>query len=341
MFAIAKEMMKKFLFYLLTLVLLTGCGPEGSKFRLAGRLRNINLGQFLVYSPDGGFVGIDTIKVQNGRFSYEREVRKDVTLILVFPNFSEQAVFASPGEEVEIKGDATHLKEMTIKGTDENDELTKLRTRLNKLTPPEIPAAVAQYIEEEPTSIVSIYLLDKYFVNAKTPDYVEAQRLAGLMLKANPDNGRLRKLKTQLDGLKNSRLQAMLPVVSAKDLDDKQVSTNQLKGKVGVISTWATWNYPSTDVQRRLRKLQKKYPQNLSLISICMDGDKRECKKRVERDSLMWSVICDGQMFQNQMVQQLGLFVIPSMIVTNKQGKIIARDLEPNKVEEELEKLLK
>lgn len=341
MFAIAKEMMKKFLFYLLTLVLLTGCGPEGSKFRLAGRLRNINLGQFLVYSPDGGFVGVDTIKVQNGRFSYEREVRKDVTLILVFPNFSEQAVFASPGEEVEIKGDATHLKEMTIKGTDENDELTKLRTRLNKLTPPEIPAAVAQYIEEEPTSIVSIYLLDKYFVNAKTPDYVEAQRLAGLMLKANPDNGRLRKLKTQLDGLKNSRLQAMLPVVSAKDLDDKQVSTNQLKGKVGVISTWATWNYPSTDVQRRLRKLQKKYPQNLSLISICMDGDRRECKKRVERDSLMWSVICDGQMFQNQMVQQLGLFVIPSMIVTNKQGKIIARDLEPNKVEEELEKLLK
>lgn len=333
--------MKKFLFYLLTLVLLTGCGPEGNKFRLAGRLRNINLGQFLVYSPDGGFVGVDTIKVQNGRFSYEREVRKDVTLILVFPNFSEQAVFASPGEEVEIKGDATHLKEMTIKGTDENDELTKLRTRLNKLTPPEIPAAVAQYIEEEPTSIVSIYLLDKYFVNAKTPDYVEAQRLAGLMLKANPDNGRLRKLKTQLDGLKNSRLQAMLPVVSAKDLDDKQVSTNQLKGKVGVISTWATWNYPSTDVQRRLRKLQKKYPQNLSLISICMDGDKRECKKRVERDSLMWSVICDGQMFQNQMVQQLGLFVIPSMIVTNKQGKIVARDLEPNKVEEELEKLLK
>lgn len=333
--------MKKFLFYLLTLVLLTGCGPEGNKFRLAGRLRNINLGQFLVYSPDGGFVGVDTIKVQNGRFSYEREVRKDVTLILVFPNFSEQAVFASPGEEVEIKGDATHLKEMTIKGTDENDELTKLRTRLNKLTPPEIPAAVAQYIEEEPTSIVSIYLLDKYFVNAKTPDYVEAQRLAGLMLKANPDNGRLRKLKTQLDGLKNSRLQAMLPVVSAKDLDDKQVSTNQLKGKVGVISTWATWNYPSTDVQRRLRKLQKKYPQNLSLISICMDGDKRECKKRVDRDSLMWSVICDGQMFQNPMVQQLGLFVIPSMIVTNKQGKIIARDLEPNKVEEELEKLLK
>ena len=333
--------MKKILFTLLTLLLLTSCGPSGNQFRLAGRLRNINQGQFLVYSPDGAFAGIDTIKVQNGRFAYEKEVRKDITLMLVFPNFSEQAVFASPGEEVEIKGDATHLKEMTITGTDENDELTKLRIRLNKLTPPEITAAVAEYIQEEPSSMISIYLLDKYFVNAKTPDYAEAQRLATLMLKANPDNGRLHKLKKQLDGLKNSRLQAMLPVVSSTDINGKSISTSQVKGKIGVISTWATWNFPSTDIQRKLRKLQKQYPKELSLISICIDGDKRECKKRVDRDSLLWTIVCDEQMFQTPIVQQLGLFVVPSMVVTNKQGKIVARDIEPNKVVEELEKFLK
>ena len=311
--------MKKILFTLLALLLLTSCGPSGNQFRLAGRLRNINQGQFLVYSPDGAFVGIDTIKVQNGRFAYEKEVRKDVTLMLVFPNFSEQAVFASPGEEVE----------------------TKLRIRLNKLTPPEITAAVAEYIQEEPSSMISIYLLDKYFVNAKTPDYAEAQRLATLMLKANPDNGRLHKLKKQLDGLKNSQLQAMLPVVSSTDINGKSISTSQVKGKIGVISTWATWNFPSTDIQRKLRKLQKQYPQELSLISICIDGDKRECKKRVDRDSLLWTIVCDEQMFQTPIVQQLGLFVVPSMVVTNKQGKIIARDIEPNKVVEELEKFLK
>jgi hypothetical protein len=41
------------------------------------------------------------------------------------------------------------------------------------------------------------------------------------------------------------------------------------------------------------------------------------------------------------MVQQLGLFVVPAMIVTNKQGKIVAQDIEANKVEEEIGKLLK
>ena len=317
------------------------CGPEGNKFRLSGRLRNINQGEFLVYSPDGGFVGVDTIKVQSGRFSYEREVRNDVTLFIVFPNFSEQAVFASPGEEVEIKGDVTHLKDITIEGTDENEELTKLRMRINKLTPPEIPAAVAEFIKDNPTSIVSSYLLDRYFVNAKTPDYVEGQRLAALMLKANPDNGRLRKLKKQLDGLKSGRLQATLPTFSTTDIDGKKITNHQLKGKVGVISTWATWHYASLDIQRKLRKLQKKYPQTLSLISVCLDGDKHECRRRVERDSLEWSVICDGQLFQTPLIQQLGLNVVPSMVVVNKQGRIVARDLEVNKVEEEIEKLLK
>ena len=322
-------------------LLFASCGPEGSKFRFSGRLRNINQGQFLVYSPDGGFVGVDTIKVQSGRFSYEREVRKTVTLMIVFPNFSEQVVFASPGEEVEIKGDATHLKDITIKGTDENDELTKLRARINKLTPPEIPAAVAQYIEENPVSLVSFYLLDKYFVNTKTPDYVEGQRLAALMLKADPDNGRLRKLKKQLDGLKNGRLQAVLPSFSVTDIKGQKVTNAQLKGKVGVISTWTTWHFVSCDIQRKLRKLQKKHPQDLSFVSICLDADKRECQKRIDRDSLLWPMVCDGQLFQTPLVQQLGLHVVPAMVVVNKQGRIVARDLEANKVEEEIEKLLK
>lgn len=326
--------------YLFTFLLLS-CGPEGNKFRLSGRLRNINQGEFLIYSPDGGFVGVDTIKVRNGRFAYEKEVRNMVTLIIVFPNFSEQAVFATPGEEVEIKGDATHLKEMTIKGTDENDELTKLRARVNKLTPPEIPGAIAQFIEENPTSIVSMYLLDKYFVSAKEPDYSEGQRLAALMLKADPDNGRIRKLEKQLVGLKNSRLQISLPPFTATDYKGRKINSSEMKGKVGVITTWASWNYPSTEIQRKLRRLQRKYPNQLSLVSICLDGAKKEVQQRVNRDTLDWAVVWDGKLFETPLVQQLGLFVVPSIIIVNKQGKIVARDMELNKVEQEIEKFLK
>lgn len=332
--------MKRWLIGLVLSSLLIGCGSDGRIFRLQGRLRNLNQGEFLIYSPDGGFVGVDTIKVRDGRFSYEKEIRNEVTFVILFPNYSEQAVFAEPGEEVEIKGDATHLKEMTIKGTDDNDELTKLRQRINRLTPPEIPPVIVEYIENHPQSLVSRYLVDKYFILAEQPDYQQAYRLVSLMLKEDPDNGKLRKQRQQLEGLRHNRLQGTLPSFSVTDTKGVKVTNAQLKGKVNVITTWASWNHQSTDIQRRLQKLRKNLP-DLFLLSICLDGDKKECQRRIERDSLNWSVVFDGKMFDSPLVTQLGMLTIPSMIVTDARGRIIKRNLRPEVLEQELGGLLK
>ena len=52
---------------------------------------------------------MDTIKVVGGRFTYEMPCHDDCTLMIVFPNFSEQPIFAESGESVELKGDASHF----------------------------------------------------------------------------------------------------------------------------------------------------------------------------------------------------------------------------------------
>lgn len=321
------------------IVILVGCGSESGKFRLQGRLRNLNQGEFLIYSSDGGFVGIDTIKVRDGRFSYEQKVRNEATFIIIFPNYSEQVVFAESDGKVEIKGDATHLKELVITGTDNNKELTRLRQRVNRLTPPEVQPVIVEYIKEHPQSIVSTYLLNKYFIFGQQPDYHQAYQLVSLMLKKNPDNGRLRKLAGQLEGLQYSQEKKILPVFSTTDMKGKKITNGQLRSKVNVISTWASWNYQSTDIQRRLQKIRKKHPE-ISLLSICLDGDKRECQRKIDRDSLQWAIVWDGKMFQTPIVEKLGLFTVPSVLITNHQGRIIKCNLKPNDIESEIEKIL-
>ena len=87
----------------------------------------MNQGEFYVYSPDGDIDGIDTIKVVGGRFTFERPCERPVMLMLVFPNFSEQPIFAEPGKSVEIKADASHMKEMEVKGTKANEQMTTFR----------------------------------------------------------------------------------------------------------------------------------------------------------------------------------------------------------------------
>lgn len=324
-----------------TMLLLASCGAESGKFRLEGRLRNMNQGEFWVFSPDGAIDGIDTIKVRDGRFSYEIPLLSEATLIVVFPNYSEQPVFAKSGKKVSIKGDATHLKEMIIQGSDENEDMTTLRMELNDLTPPDIPAAVSTFITENPASLVSIYLVQRYFIHAEEPDYQQAAKLVNIMMEANPDNGQLMLLKKQLASLQGGAVKSRLPKFTVVDVKGRKVTEGDLKCKANVVTAWATWSYQSDNMQNRLAQLKKRYGDQLGVVSICVDGSPENCRRRIARDSLKWSTVCDGRMFESPLMAKFGLGDVPSNIVINGQGRIVARNLTVKKLEEQIEKMLK
>lgn len=336
-----KVAVKSLLPFYLFAFLLVSCGPDGNSFRIEGRLRHMNQGEFYVYSPDGGIKGLDTIKVHEGRFAYETMLRDGATFVVIFPNFSELAVFGKPGEKAVIKGDASHMKEMTVKGGDDNEEMTKLRMELNRLTPPEIPKAVEAFIKEHQTSTASIYLLKRYFVADRRPDYKKAAQLTKMLLKANPDNGQLIELDKQLKGLQGAALK-QLPKFTATDVKGRRITEKDLKAKVNVVSAWASWNAQSTDMQRRLKDKKKQYGDKLAIVSICLDGSAAECKRRVvERDSLTWSTVCDGRMWDSPLLGKFGFSNLPANIVVDNKGRVVERDLTPQKLEEKIEEEIK
>ena len=335
---------KRFLpFYLFTFILLflSACGVDSNKFRLSGRLRNMNQGMFWIYSPDAAIEGIDTIQVHEGRFSYETELRVPATFVIIFPNFSEQPVFAEPGEEVDIKGDASHLKEIIIKGTDDNDAMTDLRMDLNELMPPEVPEAVGKFIRENPTSRASRYLLQRYFLSDPHANMQQAYTLVTVMQKEDPKDVQLTKWKKDLESLRNGQLNNPLSDFSAKDIKGRNVSLGDLKSKVNVITVWASWNYQSTDIQRRLQQLKKNNGDKLSVVSVCLDGDYKKCKQNVERDSIPWKTVCDGRMWQTPMLSKLGIADVPGNLVLDDKGIVVARNLNPQKLEEKIQQMLR
>ena len=334
-------MKRTFIALLSVVLLLSACGVDSNKFRLEGRLRNMNQGMFWIYSPDGGIEGIDTIQVHEGRFSYETELRVPATFVIIFPNFSEQPVFAEPGEEVDIKGDASHLKDMIIKGTDDNDAMTELRMDLNELMPPEIPKAVAKFINKHPKSRASRYLLQRYFLSDPQANMQQAYTLVSLMQKEDPGDVLLAKWKKELESLRNGQLDKPLPDFSARDIKGRNVSLSDLKSKVNVITVWASWNYQSTDIQRRLQRLKKSHGDKLSIVSVCLDADAKKCKQTVERDSLPWKTVCDGRMWQTPMLSKLGIADVPGNLVLDDKGLVIARNLSPQKLEDKIQQILK
>ena len=63
---------------------LASCSSDSGRFRIEGRFRNLNRGEFYVYSPDGGIQGRDTIPVVDGRFAYEATITDRATFVLIF-----------------------------------------------------------------------------------------------------------------------------------------------------------------------------------------------------------------------------------------------------------------
>ena len=334
----------KFLLLLFTLhfsLFTISCGPDGDHFEMSGKFKGFNQGELYVYATDGPSQKLDTIAIVNGGFEYTATLDGMRTFVIVFPNLSELPVIGEPGKEVEIEGDASHLKEVEVTGTKENEAMTAFRLQTSQMTPPEVAKAAEEFINENPQALASIYILNKTFIQSQTPDYDKALELASAILQASPENHAIAKLKKQLEGLKNFKDKGQLPKFAATDIDGKNVSNVDLYAKVNVISTWASWNYDSQNAQRKLKQLERDHGSQLKFLSICLDANKKECRKTMDRDSIKWHTICDGRMWETPILSKLGLYFVPDNIITDSKGKIIAHSISTNELEQKIEELLK
>ena len=322
------------------LYIFSSCGSDRQTFLLEGTFKGFNQGELYIYGVNGTRK-LDTISVVKGAFRYEVSLEEPVTFALVFPNFSELPVFGEPRTEVEIEGDASHLKETKISGTELNEAMTSFRLKTSQMTPPEATQAAETFIKENPASPISLYLLNKYFTQTPTPDYKKAIALVTELCKAQPDEPSLKGLVEKMKGLESLRDGATLPSFTAKDINGKTVKSSDLNAPVNVIYTWAKWNYESVNMQRQLTYLQKQNKDKIKLLGICVDVDLKSCRQTAEKDSVKWSTINDRKLWESPLVQKLGLSYIPDNIVTDSKGKIITHSLKAFDLQDKLRELLK
>lgn len=311
------------------------CGTDNHHFRLEGRFLKMNQGEFYVYSPDGSMSGFDTIKVNGGRFAYEMPCEREGIVIIVLPNFSEIPIFVKPGKSVDMKADASHIKDIEITGTDDNETMTKWRKNTDGLSPADMRKQAEDFIRKHPASNISLWMLRKYFIQRQDADQKKSQSLAAVMEKGRGETGIISLLNAGLQISSQARKGDKLPSFTATDTKGNKVSsTDLMKGKA-VIVVWASWNYDGVNLQHMLRysceKMEKEGKSAPKVLSISMDPDKKITEERLRNDITPWPIICDGKMWDSPLVSKLGITTIPDNIVI-VDGKIVERHIKPDEV---------
>ncbi len=333
--------MKKILMAAAAVAFLCSCGG-GKGFRLKGSIKGIEQGEVYIYNAEGLGKGLDTVMVNGGSFEYRAEVEQPTYYILVFPNKYQQVVFADKGAKVSLEGDGSSLKDMQISGDKENERFSDFRKAVASIDESQIPAKAEEFIKNNPTSMASIYLVNKYFIEVPKTDWGKVESLLKVIKGGLPKNAMVDRMLSTAKEAQRIKVGGKCPSFKITTKDGKTLTQGDLKDKITLITFWASWDADSRTLERNIRKLYKKYPSSkLQIIGVSLDVDKQMWRNAVRYDSLTWNESCDFAHYENRMVKDFVVSNLPSNFLIGKDGKIIAMNLLYADLEKKLDEVVK
>jgi len=134
---------------------------------------------------------------------------------------------------------------------------------------------------------------------------------------------------------------AMAPPFSVTTLDGKQVSLDDLQGKVVLIDFWATWCGPCREALPHVREIAKKFAeQPLIVLSVSVDTDEAKWKEFVAQNEMTWPQYCDHG-FTGPVAKSFGVQAIPNTYTIDADGILQDQHIGDAAIEGKLKKLVK
>jgi thiol-disulfide isomerase/thioredoxin len=133
------------------------------------------------------------------------------------------------------------------------------------------------------------------------------------------------------------------PKFNYPDINGKNVSLDDLKGKYVYVDVWATWCAPCKREIPYLKKLNDEYKNNdIVFVSLSIDKmeDKGKWEDMVKKEKLKGVQIFSDNNWNSDFVRAYGITGIPRFILIDKEGNIVDADA-PRPSNPELKKIFK
>ncbi|NCD70488.1 TlpA disulfide reductase family protein [Mucilaginibacter agri] len=251
----------------------------------------------------------------------------------------ESAKYQAALKPTDAEYEALSAKEKAL-GNDITPDQKKEFDALEKAIDNREKAATRKFIEDNPSSLVSLNALRNYTYSA---DYKDLEPLFHHMSADIQNSTSGKKYADQLDKLKGVAYGATAPEFAMADTNGVTVKLSSFRGKYVLVDFWASWCGPCRRENPNVVKAYNQFKdKNFTILSVSLDRPNAKDKwmAAIHKDGLAWTHVSDLKFWDNDAAKLYGVQAIPQNFLLDPKGKIVGKNLRGDDLAAKLSELL-
>lgn len=201
-----------------------------------------------------------------------------------------------------------------------------------------------EYLEQSINSLngnlAAWLILTEHINMEQNLDFYEDQ--INLFQKSIPDSWQFKQLNKTFSSVKKLAIGSIAPDFSLPTPEGESVQLTSFQGKYLYLDFWASWCQPCRAENPDLVKVYNKYKgANFEILGVSFDKKMESWIRAIEQDGLEWKHASDLKYFDSEMIQLYNIVNVPTTMLLDPQGKIIAKNIHSRELDLILSERLK